>query len=198
MDKDPIEEINKQHDKLMEEKNQTNGYISGENSKIPSLQQDEEELKRKEEKLRLLIQQEVDQSIKTLNESLPNYIQQAVIQTIQQLQQNQQPQGMINPPQDPNQSMPHGNNAQALSQLDPSILTGIAQLIQAWKGGQSGPTQNDIYGEMFKQMGLDIVQAGLDGIKQQIYPQFVPQPRPSPQIPGATPQPQNQKFTGFS
>lgn len=181
-----IEDINKQHEE--NQKPDTESILKNNQGYM----KDQEE-KRKREILGQMIRAEIKEQMQIIQNEIPNVVQMTIAQIIQE--QNQQAQ------QQQQQKAPISNN---LQDLDPAtkgkilseVGTSFAQIIQAWKSGQPQNQGNDMYGEMFKQMGLDIVQAGLDGIKQQIYPQFVPQPRNvNYQIP-QRPQQQNQS-TGF-
>lgn len=89
--------------------------------------------------------------------------------------------------------------AEAKAEVLSKLGTSLAQIIQAWKGNTGGtPTQADPFGEMFKQLGINIMQAGVDGIYKQVYDGYQPQPRPNP-LSSATANnnPQERQNTGF-
>jgi hypothetical protein len=194
---DEIEEINKEHEQFLASQGpeaQTTGEIAGENSQIPSLLEDQaekEELARKEEKLRLLIQQEVDNSNKLLMSQMP----QVVVEVINQMRAQQTDQQNQNIP-DQSQLTQAGNNTpQAGLPMDPNALTGIAQIIQAFRGGGGEAAAPDPFSQYFKQLSLDLLQMGMDGLRQQIYPAYQAVPKQATQAPQVA---QNPKFTGFS
>lgn len=196
-----VEKINEEFKESL--KPNTHGDYSGASkSQIKTPEEEEKEATRKKELLRNMIQEEVGKSMIEINaqlQQIPTIINQSIANIIQQ---SQQPQGI----QPQNQSIPAGpDNSQqmppgaALAALDPSILTGIAQLIQAWKGGGNAAPVNDEFGNMFKQLGINIMQAGVDGIYKNVYDGYQPQPRNTQLMPGQQPQPNQQQgsTTGF-
>jgi len=194
MSKDEIDqhiEDFKQNKELSEQNSRN--FSQASTSKITTPEEDEKKL----EKLRLLIQQEVDANMKVLMQQIPSIVNQTIQQLAAQQQQSApQPQEQLTQAGN-EQQMPPGA---ALAALDPNILTGIAQLIQAWKGGntQQAPDQ---FGEMFKQLGINIMQAGVDGIYKNVYDGYQPQPRNTQlqagNIQSQNPNPNQQRSTGF-
>ena len=116
------EEINNEFNKLQSEISQGN-QSQADSSLITTPDEDErikEEMQRKEEKLRLLIQQEVDTSNKMLMQNMP----QVVMEVINQMRAQQEAQqGQTTQPQNP--SIQPGASPN-LAALDPTALTGIA------------------------------------------------------------------------
>lgn len=170
-EKDKVEEINEAH--RDSHKPDLHGSYSGaDNSKIQTTEEEEREATRKREVLQGMIQEEVSKMEARIDKQLqqiPNIIQQSIQNIINQNIPTQ-PQDLSTPV---GTSPPPGA---ALAALDPTILTGIAQLIQAWKGGSQAPV-NDEFGNMFKQLGINIMQAGVDGIYKNVYDGYQPQPR---------------------
>jgi len=71
----------------------------------------------------------------------------------------------------PAPEMPPEIKAEAISKIGGSI----AEVVKAWKGASSAPT-DDYFGQMSKSMMLQIIQAGLDGIFKNVYPTYNPEP----------------------
>lgn len=193
-DKTP-EEINEEFLNLQSQTSQGN-QSKAENSSILHPDEEEKEAMRKKQLLQEMIQEEIQKSMIEINAQLQQ-IPTIINQSIQNIINQNQPQ-----PQEP--SIQAGDNPQippgaALAALDPNILTGIAQLIQAWRGGGQAQ-QPDQFGEMFKQLGINIMQAGVDGIYKNVYDGYQPQPR-NTQLQAGNLQPQNPnqpRSTGFT
>ncbi len=195
------DEINQHIEQFKRNKEQSEAnlknYSRASESKILSPEEEEREATRKKQILQGMIQEEIQKSMIEINaqlQQIPTIINQSIQNIIAQHQNQPQPQEQLTPHGD-NQQMPPGA---ALAAIQPEILTGIAQLIQAWKGS-SQQQQPDQFGEMFKQLGINIMQAGVDGIYKNVYDGYQPQPR-NTQLQAGNLQPQNpnqNRSTGF-
>jgi len=123
-----------------------------------------------------MISEQIDQAmnpIKLQIEQIPNLINQNMATLAEQLSQantqNLAPSTQAGPSVAP--SMP----AISPEAIGP-VMTGLAQILQAWKGN-TGVGTPDPFGEMFKQLGINIMQAGVDGIYKQVYDGYQPKPR---------------------
>jgi hypothetical protein len=168
-----VEQINNKFNSLPEQLAQSSQNSSqASSSKILTPEEEEKQNQRKKALLQELIQEEVQKVLEPINlqiQQIPNIINQAV-------SQNQNP--LTGPGPNPAEAlagMPPEAKAAALA----PIMTGLAQILQAWRGSQTPTESADPFGQMFKQLGLNIMQAGMDGIYQQIYPNFIPQSPPS-------------------
>jgi len=55
----------------------------------------------------------------------------------------------------------------------PELMTGLAQIIQAWKGNDPKPS-DDYFSQMSKNITLNMLQAGVDGIMKNVYDNYNP------------------------
>ena len=150
-----------------------------------------DEDKRKLETLNNIIESKLEpfkEDLKQQREQFDQLIQQ-LTQASQMQQQAMAQQGMSGAAPNLN-DIPAEAKAEVLSKLG----TSLAQIIQAWKGNQGGQMQADPFGEMFKQLGINIMQAGVDGIYKQVYDGYQPQPRQNP-LSSATANPNNNQNT---
>jgi len=201
-EKDEVKEINEAHRES--HKPNTHGTYSGaDNSKILTTDEEEKEATRKKEVLQGMIQEEVSKMEERINvqlQQIPNIIQ----QSIQSLTNQNIPKENIQPQEPLTVPGPSAPPGAALAAIDPSVMaplmTGLAQLIQAWKGGSQAPV-TDEFGNMFKQLGINIMQAGVDGIYKNVYDGYQPQPRNNQlqagNLQSQTPNNNNQRSTGF-
>lgn len=189
-----VNQINSEFLQHQEDKKKSNVMPGWKPPSENPLDKEEQEAARKKQVLQGMIQEEIDKVKNELNmqlQQIPTIIQ----QTIQQMAV-QQPQ----PPNAPQGGMPGINDLPPEMKADmlSKVGTSLAQIIQAWKGSQGTAPQVDPFGEMFKQLGINIMQAGVDGIYKQVYDGYQPQPRPNPlNTPQPQPQPNNQKMDGF-
>ena len=191
-DKDIVEQVNEQYRDYENQKNQPHGDESrARYSKITTPDEDEAETLRKKQMLANLIDVSLDEKMKPIRaqiEQIPNLINLSIQQAFQSVQE----------PQDQNQNplTQLGSSPQLSPEALGPLMTGLAQILQAWRGGNNTMAQPDPFGEMFKQLGINIMQAGVDGIYKQVYDGYQPQPK-SPQLqPGINPN-QNNQSTGF-
>jgi len=140
-------------------------YSKAKFSSITSSDEDEAEEKRR--KLQLLdnmVTEKVEvklQEIKTqINQDLQNFLAQ-----LQAQPQSQTAQSPTAP------EMPAEIKAEAIAKVGGAV----AEVVKAWKGATAGPT-DDYFGQMSKNMMLQIIQAGLDGIFKNVYPTYNPTP----------------------
>jgi len=144
-----------------------NNYSKAGDSKITTPEEDIAEEKRR--KLKLLddmVTAKLDekmQDLKTqINLELQNFLAQMKAQP--QAEQTQQT----------TPDMPPEIKAEAIAKVGGAL----AEVVKAWKGASSAPT-DDYFGQMSKNMMLQIIQAGLDGIFKNVYPTYNP-PAPNP------------------
>ena len=164
-DKDPIEQIN---DDLI--KSQQDEEAKRQNT-IRQMEENRKEQARKE------AAQKIFDTISTLDGKINNLelqlaqIPQLINQSIQQaFSQIQQPQMISSPEQLQDPAM----KAQILSQLGPVAI----ELIKVIKGNNA-PTE-DYFGNMSKEITMNMLRAGVDGIMQNVYHNYNPiPPKPS-------------------
>ena len=156
----------------------------------------QEEAQRKKMVLESMISQQIDKALIPISGQLEQ-IPQLINTSIQNIfNQYAAQQGAAQVPQEV------GGAAAAMNpEMMPHIMTGLAQLIQAWKGNQGANAAPDPFGEMFKQLGINIMQAGVDGIYKNVYDGYQPQPRNMSLTGQASPtqqgQPPNGQSVGF-
>lgn len=157
------EEVNKEWEKAHEP---SHDYSKASKSKITTPEEEAEEKRRKLKLLDDMVTAKLDEKMEDLkahiNQEFKNYI--AQVQGQPQAQQAQQTQQAA-----PN--MPPEIKAEAIAKIG-GVL---AELVKAWKGTGSAPT-DDYFGQMSKNMMLQIIQAGLDGIFKNVYPTYNPPP----------------------
>lgn len=173
--KDIVEQVNEQYKDYENQQTEQAGDRSrARYSKIQTPEEEEAETIRKKQMLANLIDVSLDEKMKPIKaqiEQIPNLINLSIQQAFQGVQEQ--------PDQSQNPLTPLGNANQP--QISPEaigpLMTGLAQILQAWKGNQAATNQPDPFGEMFKQLGINIMQAGVDGIYKQVYDGYQPQPR---------------------
>ncbi len=190
--KDIVEQVNEQFNDLEKQKTEQAGDKSrARYSTIQTPEEEEAETIRKKQMLANLIDVSLDEKMKPIKaqiEQIPNLINLSIQQAFQSVQEQ--------PDQNQNPLTTPGNNQPQISpEAIGPLMTGLAQILQAWKGNQAATPQNDPFGEMFKQLGINIMQAGVDGIYKQVYDGYQPQPR-QPTLNPNQPN-QNNQTTGF-
>jgi len=147
-----------------------NNYSKAKDSNITTPEEDAAEEKRR--KLKLLddmVTAKIDEHMQTLKVQIATEFQNMVTQ----LQQSSIP-PQTSAEKSTIPDMPPEIKAEAISKVG----TSIAEVVKAWKGASSAPT-DDYFGQMSKNMMLQIIQAGLDGIFKNVYPTYNP-PAPNP------------------
>lgn len=183
-----INQVEKINQSFRESPEVSKNYSQASTSKILTTEEEE----RKKAVLSQMISVEIQKSIEPINQQLsqiPQLIQNTILQLSNQLAEQKTAQAV---PENMGKAM--AMNPEALAPM----MTGIAQLIQAWKGNNGGTPQPDQFGDMFKQLGINIMQAGVDGIYKNVYDGYQPKPRPNTMNipPPPNQDPQNQS-TGF-
>ena len=161
-DKDPVEQINNDiAQRALEEEQKRQNTLRVHNENI--------ENQRKKEAA-----QKIFDNISNLDGRINNLelqiaqIPQLINQSIQQaFSQIQQPQQMISSPE---QLQDPAMKAQILSQLGPVAI----ELIKVIKGNNA-PTE-DYFGNMSKEITMNMLRAGVDGIMQNVYHNYNPIP----------------------
>jgi len=144
-----------------------NNYSKAKDSKITTPEEDIAEEKRR--KLKLLddmVSAKLDEKMQDLKTQikleLTNFLAQIKAQPQDQQTQQAAPE------------MPPEIKAEAIAKVGGAL----AEVVKAWKGASSTPS-DDYFGTMSKNMMLQIIQAGLDGIFKNVYPTYNP-PAPNP------------------
>ena len=195
-DKDPVEKINAEYEKIQEDK-QSSSVMPG--WKPPS-ENPIDENQSKIEKLNNLIDermQPLQQLTEENSQKIDGLIQEVskIANFLSQATQGQPQPQAPQPAQVPEQIQ---DAKSLLNQLPPEVaasalngvLSGVAQLVAAWKsgGGNAEPNQ---FAQMSQEITTNLLRAGVDGIMQNVYHNYNPvPPSVSWQGPGNQPQPQ--------
>jgi len=142
-----------------------NNYSKAKDSNITTPDEDVAEEKRR--KLKLLddmVTAKLDEKMQDLKTQINQELQNFLAQT----QANPQTQTTPGP------EMPPEIKAEAIAKVGGAL----AEVVKAWKGASSS-SSDDYFGQMSKNMMLQIIQAGLDGIFKNVYPTYNP-PAPNP------------------
>ena len=164
-DKDPIEQIKEDISKReLEEEQKRQNTLRLHNENI--------ENQRKKEAAQKIFDNisNLDNRINNLEAQI-GQIPQLINQSIQQaFSQIQQPQQMIQAPTTINDISDPTMKAQILAQLGPVAI----ELIKVIKGGNA-PVE-DYFGNMSKEITMNMLRAGVDGIMQNVYHNYNPIP----------------------
>jgi len=140
----------------------------------------EEEKRRKLQMLDNMVTAKIDEKMEALKQEINQQFQNFFAQIQNTPQQNTQ---QTTQQTQTTTEMPAEVKAEVISKVGASI----AEVVKAWKGA-TGTSTDDYFGTMSKNMMLQIIQAGLDGIFKNVYPTYNPAPpnvvRFEPQIPG--------------
>ena len=128
-----------------------------------NIENPEEERRRKLLMLDNMVTDKINERMEALKQDINTQIQGFLAQLQPQAQQNQTP-----------PEMPPEIKAEAIAKVGGAL----AEVVKAWKGSSSTPS-DDYFGTMSKNMMLQIIQAGLDGIFKNVYPTYNP-PAPNP------------------
>ena len=165
-DKDPIEQMNKEIAQRDIEAEATR------QNTIKQMEENKKEFEKKEKAQKIFDNlTSLDNRVKDIEVSI-SQIPQLINQSIQNaFSQLQQPQQMISSPE---QLQDPAMKAQILGQLGPVAI----ELIKVIKGNNA-PTE-DYFGNMSKEITMNMLRAGVDGIMQNVYHNYNPiPPRPS-------------------
>lgn len=172
----PGNDIDKSFDELQDEANQR--ALEEEQARQNTLRLHNENLENQRKKEAA---QKIFDSINTLDSrvkdievsisQIPQLINQSIQQAFSQIQQQPQPMPMIT---DTTQLNDPALKAQILGQLGPVAI----ELIKVIKGNNA-PAE-DYFGNMSKEITMNMLRAGVDGIMQNVYHNYNPiPPRPS-------------------